>query len=1035
MSRNRQTKELATSLAMILLSSPFAFAGSNPCVPLGSFVDGWAGDCLGGGFDSIEFAIAKSSYTMAVANDISANATPGTIFYPWSDVTLRGDGVKTNAVFQAFSDQTYQAVTSNRTLNLHQMTLDNINLELRYIDWNFNGADNKLTLKNGSRLANDIGGELKFLSTSPMTIHSASGDNEIFGLSYSEGTAGYSAPMTINVDGGSSLKLTYLGELSRGADEGFWKFSGTSSINVDNGLLDIDHSRFNFVDGTVNLSNTGKLNVHGSAAEFRAKSLNADSGSLLTLSNSTQFKVSGDTTITDSTLNLAGSRARFETSRLFVHGNSTIAGNGNTALLKTQYIEGSNGATLNVNDINQLRTETLVMSSGFDVNVNSANLRVDGNTVFNGGTINLTNAGQLSLFDKVRGTSGAININSAGLAIEQNSSLELIDNSLSLSLTGAGELTIFGEFYGGASTDRIGDAATNTIRIKGDDDKSYHGIISPGSENAGPGRDVIGTIITDSRIMFTGNADVQAAFPTSSAIDLLNTGVFDGGYYRADLRLNGSTPENDLISYGDGDVNLAAMKAIQVRVHGSPTAAQLDGKEFTIIAAQDSASAGQIVTLGQSVDIEEDANLPILIDFFIVDNQTNGKEDITLVAEEQLPITLKKHPNVRSRRNAQAVAALVPVSASGATSPSQPQTPAQKQAQQNVYNSLQTTTNAQVKGDFPSIHPETISSNMTVQLEQADNMLNTVLAVNTLAKATDDEMQNLGSFFFGSANSHPSGVWANINYVDGKVKGQGDLGTFDYYLTSYTFGSSFIRRSDYELGTFFGFSSESMDEHDEANIDFSSDAYHLGLYGGFRFNEELAMDWAFGHAWLNTESRRSVSLGNLQESAEAEYDSQMNYLGARASYDTSWLPKVDSAAYFGLSYLRVDQDAFSETNAPNLGLTIDRAIASSAIVSLGVEMSRALGQSESTRARTEVRYDYDALAEKNREHEIRASFNFDPSNTQSFVGQNRGEHAATLALGVDHEFEEDWLLSLAGAYTRSSHGYEVGGDLVMNWYW
>jgi hypothetical protein len=98
-------------------------------------------------------------------------------------------------------------------------------------------------------------------------------------------------------------------------------------------------------------------------------------------------------------------------------------------------------------------------------------------------------------------------------------------------------------------------------------------------------------------------------------------------------------------------------------------------------------------------------------------------------------------------------------------------------------------------------------------------------------------------------------------------------------------------------------------------------------------------------------------------------------------------------------------------------------------------MSRALGQSESTRARTEVRYDYDALAEKNREHEIRASFNFDPSNTQSFVGQNRGEHAATLALGVDHEFEEDWLLSLAGAYTRSSHGYEVGGDLVMNWYW
>ncbi|KZZ40107.1 hypothetical protein A3765_17520 [Oleiphilus sp. HI0130] len=82
-----------------------------------------------------------------------------------------------------------------------------------------------------------------------------------------------------------------------------------------------------------------------------------------------------------------------------------------------------------------------------------------------------------------------------------------------------------------------------------------------------------------------------------------------------------------------------------------------------------------------------------------------------------------------------------------------------------------------------------------------------------------------------------------------------------------------------------------------------------------------------------------------------------------------------------------------------------------------------------------MRYDYDVLAEHNSEHDVKASFNFDPSNTQNFVGQNRGPHAVTLALGIDHELDEDWLLSVAGMYTRSSHGHEVGGDLVMNWLW
>ncbi|KZZ59458.1 hypothetical protein A3762_05040 [Oleiphilus sp. HI0125] len=116
---------------------------------------------------------------------------------------------------------------------------------------------------------------------------------------------------------------------------------------------------------------------------------------------------------------------------------------------------------------------------------------------------------------------------------------------------------------------------------------------------------------------------------------------------------------------------------------------------------------------------------------------------------------------------------------------------------------------------------------------------------------------------------------------------------------------------------------------------------------------------------MTTESSRSTTLGSISETAEAEYDSQLNYLGLRARYDTSWLEQVDSSAYIGLAYLRADQDEFSETNAPNLGMTIDRAIVSSGVISLGMEASRALNEFDSTHMRTELRYDYDVQADSN----------------------------------------------------------------------
>ena len=1021
-------KKSFLSITISLAYSHITLAGSAPCNVNGGDPTSWVGrECSGGSYDSIVKTISASSLRMLTAEDHRASEDPANFRYPLRDITFIGASGTPDISMVPYELSTVTIGAGNYTFSTHELTLDSVNFTSN-LSWNFlSGAPNKITLRNGSRFQVQRA-SIGFAATSPITIHSESGNNVLYGWNYDR----VEAPVTVDVDPNSSLKFSYIGALSGGVNGGIWKLAGNSTVNVDNGLLEVSYSRINFEDGTINLSNNGELKVDGSGSSFNAKTMNISSGAKAAAQINTELDVSGEITLDSGSIAL-GEAARVSAGQISVSGASSVSGDPSNARLNTQVLQGASGSSLTATDLNQLNADTLILGSGFTLNADNSNIDVAGDVVFAGGNLNLTNTGQFTLFGLAKGNSANISVDRSGFRVSTGKELELYD-TINLSLVNSSELGVEGALYTGVNRTLTTDSST-TLKIIGNSSLGSDGILSPGSKSAGPGRDVIGTLITDSKIKFTDNFDVQSSNPTS-AESLLNSGLFDGGYYQADLRLNGTSVENDQILYGDGDVNIAAMKAIKVKVHGSPTAASLDGKEFTILAAQDGTKSGQIIRLNQETMIEEDATTPILIDYYIVDKQTNGKEDITLVAEEQLPITLQKHVNVKGSRNKQSVAALMPITATTTPNPGTPsQTPSQQQAQLAVHSALQTTTNSQVGGDFTSIHPETISSNMTVQLEQADNMLNTVLAVNTLSRNSDEEMQNLGSYFFGSSNSHPSGVWANINYVDGKVDGQDDLGSFDYYLTSYTFGSSFISRSDYDLGTFFGFSQEAMDEHDQANIDFNSDAYHLGLYGGLRFTEKLTMNWAFGHSWLTTESRRATSLGNIQESAEAEYDSQMNYLGVRANYDTSWLPTIESNLFVGLGYLRIDQDEFSETNAPNLGLTIDRAIASSAILSLGVDMSRPLGQLESTYARTHVRYDYDAMAEHGSEHEVRASFNFDPSNTQDFVGQNRGPHALTLALGVEHELDEDWLLSLAGMYTGSSHGHEVGGDLVMNWLW
>jgi len=977
--------------------------------------------------DSVVLEYSRD-YIMRVEGDITA----GTGFTQlWNDITIQGTTTgQTNleilSVGGVSSATPYKSDGARKTITTSKLTLDNVKLESNVV-WKFDQPRNELILKNSEvywHLRDPL-----FLNGTDLTVTSDSGTNRWVGLS---GTT-IPADVTVDVTAGTSFEFFGAGAVSDASRK--LKFSGQVDLNVETGsTLKFHDSNIDFgASSTLNLASGSTLALQASGTYIKLDTLNADSANLAYAGGYMNLDTI-TTNLHDTTVNLA--TGSLQAKRLVLSGTNTFTGDRSIDFIRAEVLQtkDTSPTVLNATHLNQIRADTLILSPNLTVNLDHTTLRMlsGSDTQLLGGTINIDNRGVFSTFGSLVGSDATIAINNGDLVIGEKTEL-VLQPSLDISMNSVDTaITVEGTLSG---TGTIGGSG-GKIDIQGDGRNTpNYGVLSLGSSS-----NPYGTLTSDNKIRFISGITV-------SDQDLIDTGLFDGGFYDVDIGLSGgTTPVNDKIIYGDGGVDLTLMKALRVDVADGSTAAELHQKSFRVIEASGAGVAGNIVMQGQTIEnditLEEGPNVPILIDFFIADDLTNGKSDLTIYAEEQLPVTLRKHPGAKSHRNRQAVASLLPTVAAAPAPPSTPsnpqppvQTTQQQVAQQTVFNAMQTTTNAQVKGDFSSIHPEPISSNITVQLEQADNMLNTVLSVNTLATQQNNTPDTFGSYFFGSSNAHPTGVWANVNYVDGKVDGQGDLGSFDYYLSSYTFGSSFIHRDDYELGSFFGFSSQSMGEHDQANVSFDTDAYHLGLYGGVRVSKKLTMNWAFGHSWLTTESSRSSSLGAISENAEADYDTQLNYLGLRASYDTSWLQNITSAMFAGLAYLRADQDAFTETNAPNLGLSIDRSIINSAIVSLGLKVSRTVGSDDTTHTHTELRYDYDVQAERDNEHEIKAAFNFDPSNRQGFVGQNRGQHALTLALGVDHEFEENWLLSLAGAYTHSSHGYEVGGDLVMNWLW
>ena len=340
---------------------------------------------------------------------------------------------------------------------------------------------------------------------------------------------------------------------------------------------------------------------------------------------------------------------------------------------------------------------------------------------------------------------------------------------------------------------------------------------------------------------------------------------------------------------------------------------------------------------------------------------------------------------------------------------------------------VNTVTTQQISTHAASVHAGPYSSNITIALEQAGLVMHTVL--NQAGGGRD---ASAGKVAASESRENGRRVWMDAGYAQGEVTGSGDLGDFKYSLSHVTIGADFAEVFDATLGAYFSYASHQMNEHDISAQQFTSDAYHVGLYLDKSDVGRWNLRGGLGYSYGDNESKRQAVFSNISASPKANFSSHSLYGGIQASttmYRSSW---VTLSPELGANYISYDQEAFSESGNPDLSLKLDSSTAHSIVTSIGIN-ARFGPEVEvgGVYPLAFLRYEHDWYAANNSEHEVKAALVSHPDFKQTFVGQNRGSGSFVFGLGVASELTAKLKISGGMVYSKDSQGHQAGAGFNL----
>ncbi|WP_300669889.1 autotransporter domain-containing protein [Desulfoluna sp.] len=749
------------------------------------------------------------------------------------------------------------------------------------------------------------------------------------------------------------------------------------------------NSDLEIFNGTfLNAMTTGNLNMQpGSSLSI------VDSKVLLTKYHQDVLNGISDPSIIDgATVTLKGSYASDAVSLELTNPiikNSTIVLNNNTEfrsydvtpsgyVFGVVYFEGDNTISLGDGSLFTANTDKVAITSDGEFVFKNGHTDVTGsiNSDFKASLWTLDNA-SVSM-DKLRANE-YIN----GLALKNNSIMINKGYNLSdLSYLTVNDSELSGEVsYGGVSTLLMGfkNATINETRA---------------SNTAGKGFEA-------NQFLFSGNNRLNLRVQPGGKVIDPNFPSFitynDSIFFRRGALFGFSSIAFNLESFEAGK------SANEYAKGGDNTDGVYDLSYFIMGASSDSDAA--TIILGGSMPA-------LLKSSQVASPGANQKVSVKL---ETLPVaSLLTHPSLTTPNQKNAVALLSNSSNAG---------------NMRTQSALGLITNDQLQAHSDSLHAEPYSSYMTVSLEQADRVMNTVLSHASAGHVTTGTSQRV-------VEDAGRRLWLDASYSDGDIDGDDGLGDFGYTLSGLTLGYDLITTPSSVLGGYASFGSQKMDEHDTADQSFDGESYHLGAYLHKQFSHNLAMKGLLGYAYGANSSKRWITLAGVKATPSADYDSHTAYAGLMASivgYQNSW---VTLSPEIGLNYTYYTQEAFEESGDPDFSLRLDSADAQAIVTSAGLNARfGSLHPTKSLYPMGFVRYEHDFYANQNKAHDIDAALVSHPEFKQSFAGQNRGEHTLLSGVGIGSDMTDHFNINGGVVMAIHSHGKEWGAGVNIGYRW
>jgi len=907
-------------------------------------------------------------------------------FSVWEDVTFQGRetttgaGDRTEANLIGFDLSATGDVSGGfvRTLELSNLTLEDTDLDTGTIRLRFLGSDNNLTLNNSSIL---ISGDSPGMSSlAPMTINATGGTNKISGLKNSYTPTS----LDMNISSGASLEFFDSGVRSTSVPSERLYFRSAVTGDINGGTLRFNLSNVYFnTTSDFKFRNNATLSLEGveTSAEFERLDF---TDSQIILDRNTTLQVNELLLLNNSDVTIDNGARLVGNGFIDTFGAVAVTGAGRGARITGSFLrvgDATQTSQLTINNVPRTDMEFLFFTGAgstlelFNVFNLTEQLYARGNS-----DIQLRSGALFNLSGAMNAQSSEINItvdNGAAFAVKRGGTFTHTANTTILN---NGVFDIDGDFFANQAVM----SGTGEINVL-----DYGRLFLPSAQS---------TLTVDNPLT------VGSYFNT-----------LPGGELHTVVNVDNGTSENGTIFYGSGDIDVTRANSLNVTQTGTNTASEMDGKAFTVIQAQNAGVTGTL-TGAASMTIVEGGNIPALIDFTVIDLNTNGKPDLTLSAAKLPESSLAAHPNRKTRNHLSAAKLLIDASNSGNSS---------------MTSNLNTLTNSQVASHLDSIHAEPYSSYITVSLEHSDAVMNTVLS----HAAPDGVFSNRVTQEEGEQQAGKR-FWMDASYADGKVGGSGDLGDFGYSLSSLTIGQDKMDSGDRTLGAYFSFGTQKMNEHDSATQNFSSETYHFGLY----LNQVNIGAWdlrgVLGYAFSDHESKRQVNLSTSSTIASSDFNSHSAYAGVKGTligYENNW---VTLAPELGFSYIYYLQESIKESGDANLSLSIDSAEAHAIIASAGLNARFAsLSDTMSIYPFAFSRFEHDFYANDNNEHEIDAALVANPDYKQSFVGQNRGENAMVLGVGLGSVLSSALQINGGFDYSTSNHSSEWGAGFNLEYYW